>query len=379
VTALAAVVRDGGVQLSWSAPADTDLRDYRVCVGPAGLLHPYCKPVETTTATSAILTGLTNGESYSAGVRGVDTNGNVGLMIMTNFVPKVPTALQQSPVTTAKVTYGAALTFGATLRNAATAAPLAGEPVVLEGKRAGTASYVVLGTSLITDAAGIVTTSWKPLWGGDYRFRYAGTALGASVSAARAVTVASTLTSVLDVPQIPLGGGARISGALKPAHSKVTLDRLTAGVWKPVASTVPGSNGSYAFTVNPTVTGTYSYRVRFAGDTDHLAVTGPTRVLKVYELAILTVQPKTPEYVVVKNIGTVAVNLASWKVTSSTRSLLLPAYTLTAGSSLRVYVGKGTNVTGVRYLGSTTTAFNDVHDTIRVRDLTNRIAATRVY
>jgi hypothetical protein len=382
VAPLIATPQDGSIALSWTAPNEPFLRHYRVCITTEATLAIGCVPTATPTTNSVTLSGLTNGTPYIVGVRAVDTNGNGGAQTQATVTPVVPTALVQAPVTPATVSYGAPVTFTGSLTHAVTAVPQANQPVILEAERAGTTGYVAIGAPVMSTDTGALSALRNPPWSGLYRFRYAGNATTApSTSATRPVTVKAVVTGAFTAAQIPRGATTLMKGTAKPVHSTpaIQLQRFGSGTWSTIATTIPASTGAYSFAVTPTKTGAVSYRVRFPGDADHVAAVSPTRVLKTYELALTAVHPTTPEYVDVRNIGTLAVNLSTWKLSSTVRSLTLPSYPLSPGATVRFYVGKGTNKTGVRFLGSTTAFLRDAHDTVRLRDPATRIAATRVY
>jgi hypothetical protein len=80
-----------------------------------------------------------------------------------------------------------------------------------------------------------------------------------------------------------LGRSAVLTGTVSPRHDgqRMELQRRVSGSWRTVATTPLGSDSRYRFTVKPTRTGTYEYRVRFPGDADHGAGVSPRRTLKV--------------------------------------------------------------------------------------------------
>jgi hypothetical protein len=382
VSPLAVESRDGAVALSWAAAADPSLRHYRVCVQPGATVAANCVPTTTTTATSVTVPALTNGTAYTVGVRAVDTNGNVGPQATAGVVPQLQTTLVQAPTTAARVAYGGAVAFTATLRNAS-GTPLAAQSVILEAKRTGTAVYTAIGAALTTNASGVATSSPVPQWGGSYRFRFAGTSNTAgSVSAGRTVTVVGVVTAGFTRGLIRLDTSSLLRGRALPYHSTpVRLDRLGATGWVTVATTVTRADGTYEFTVTPTTSGAFSYRVRFMGDADHASAVSPTRVLKVYDVTIATVRATAPEYVDIVNTGALTVDLKGWKLSDAYygRSVLLPSFSLAKGKTLRVYVGSGARTTTSIYLGLSGQFLRDSHDTVRLRDPAGTTAYTRVY
>lgn len=70
------------------------------------------------------------------------------------------------------------------------------------------------------------------------------------------------------------------------------------------------------------------------------------------------------EYVVIRNKGTIDVNLAGWKIKDIANHVYtFPSFTLMAGQTVTVYTGSGTNTQNSLYWGSGSPIWNNDHDT----------------
>ncbi|MEU8712813.1 hypothetical protein [Streptomyces sp. NPDC048663] len=91
------------------------------------------------------------------------------------------------------------------------------------------------------------------------------------------------MTASFKATTIRKGTSTYLTGSVSPKHPgrKVILQRYSGGRWVTIASTTLSTKSSYRFTVKATSAGAFSYRVYFAGDTDHAAGYSPTRKLTV--------------------------------------------------------------------------------------------------
>jgi Lamin Tail Domain len=81
--------------------------------------------------------------------------------------------------------------------------------------------------------------------------------------------------------------------------------------------------------------------------------------VKVAKLAVMRVSAAGNEFVQVKNIGRISVNLKGYRLRDrSDHVLTLPSYTLKPGSSVKVYTGKGKAAAGKLFLKKTTNVWS---------------------
>jgi hypothetical protein len=199
----------------------------------------------------------------------------------TDGAPQPAATALTASVTPDKAVYGQSVTMSGRLTSAG--AGVAGKVVALEGRRAGTTTWTAVSTAT-TLADGTLSKKFAPKWSGAFRWRWPGDgAYAASASPAVNVTVYGKLVSVLSVPSMALGSAAKVSGSVAPAHpgGPYAVDRYTSRGWQPVGSYALSSTSTYTRSVKPATRGTYYYRVRWLGDADHAARTGPTLTLKV--------------------------------------------------------------------------------------------------
>ena len=161
--------------------------------------------------------------------------------------------------------------------------PLSGKQVILEQRPVGASAFSAVAT-LTTDMNGYYSKSGLvPRKNTDYRVRFVGeeaSGLKSSVAVRRA-SVRALVSQSTATTGLKLGQSRTIYGAVTPAHAgsvKLTVRRN--GV---VISTrsLTLSSSRYRFAYKPPSIGTYSFSVTFAGDTDHLGNTSPTRSFKV--------------------------------------------------------------------------------------------------
>jgi hypothetical protein len=184
------------------------------------------------------------------------------------------TSLTASASPTA-VTYGGTLTVSGAL--ASGGAAVAGQPVTLQGMRAGTSSWATVATTT-SGTDGSLQWSGAPQWSGSFRWHYAGSsAYGAATSAPISLTVYARLTAGASPTTVTAGNPITISGVLSPAHpgSAVVVQALLAKRWRTIGQPAVSSTGHYSMTTRPVVPGTQKYRVSWAGDADHGAASSP--------------------------------------------------------------------------------------------------------
>lgn len=186
----------------------------------------------------------------------------------------------------------------------------------------------------------------------------------ASGSGNARVGVRPILTTKINLGAALLGTTATISGALTPAHAghPIHLQQYASGSWRTIATRALSSTGGYAFGVRPATTGGFAYRVYKPADADHLAVASATLRLTIYRAVIAHIKwdadgsdiaNPNGEWAVIRNTGTVAINLIGWRLTAGDagQSFVLPSYVLAPGASVYAHSGRGTNTAGHLYLG----------------------------
>jgi hypothetical protein len=174
------------------------------------------------------------------------------------WAPGDPTALTgtASPVVVAT---GRPTTIAGRLTDP-TGAPLAGLPVDLEAQDA-TGAWTVVAT-LTTDADGRVTNGQVPVSTTVYRLHHgpAGSA-EESVSPPSIVQV-KVLTAVLSRVAVPVGKIVTVTGVLGgPGRRVVRLEQGDFNGWHTVTQTETSAGGSFAFSVEPTAPGFWTWRV----------------------------------------------------------------------------------------------------------------------
>lgn len=187
-------------------------------------------------------------------------------------------SLNASPST---LDYGVATTLSGRLTSSG--APLAGKQVLLEQRPVGTSTFSAV-TTLTTDGNGNFSeTGAVPAKNTDYRVRFSGeeaSGLRPSETIRRA-SVKALVSQSTATTNLKLGRGRTIFGVVTPAHAgsvKLTTRRNGALV---STRSLTLSSSRYSFVYKPPSTGTYSFSVSYAGDTDHLGNTSPTKSFKV--------------------------------------------------------------------------------------------------
>ena len=269
---------DGTATVTWTAPTSdggSPIGGYVVRTGGTS---------QVAAGTSHVFTGLTNGTTYAFTVAATNAVGTGPTSTASNAVvpgTRVSLSVAVSPTT---VVYGKSVTVTGYLKRVDTGAGVTGRNVQLLACAPGTLTCSVAKTTATT-TGGKVTFSYLPRLHRDLRLRFvASSPYFATQTAAKRVKVKAYLTSAISKTSMPLGSTVTVSGRVAPAHAgrRVYLQRLTSTGWKSGPYYTLGSTGVASFAVKPTARGTYSYRLYFAGDTDHLANYSPARSVRVY-------------------------------------------------------------------------------------------------
>jgi hypothetical protein len=179
--------RGSGAQVSWTAPANGGAAilgyDIRYSSNGGTTWTSASTSFHTKTATTELVTGLTNGTSYIFDVAAINIEGKSPYSAASSAV--VP-ALETSALTggTSKtITHGTSTTVSSKLTDTVTAKAIAGASVKLLS-RPGTSGTFTLLTTLTTNTTGLASTTLSPAATTQYEFQYAGDSVHAPVTSA---------------------------------------------------------------------------------------------------------------------------------------------------------------------------------------------------
>lgn len=260
----------GEADLSWTAPAGetlTPLTSYTVSVTPSAGTITYPSPATATTAT---VTGLTNGVAYTFTVRGVTSAGagaaSQPATATPYTVPGAVTALTSKPADKAITATWAApasnggravTSYTATLTPGGAVQTVTGTSATFAGLTNGTAYTVAVhATNLRGDGPSVDAAPATPR-------ATASITLG-SLPSRISATTAITLTGTLTRPETGV-----------PAGKVVLRVRNDSGVWSTVASVAPDATGKYSYRFAPLHNGTYV--ATYAGDARNTAAVSVAR------------------------------------------------------------------------------------------------------
>src|SRR5262249_21738209 len=88
---------------------------------------------------------------------------------------------------------------------------------------------------------------------------------------------------------LPIYTSTKMRGRVRPApaaHSPVYLQQLRNGAWHGVATAHTQKNGRFAFTLKPSKTGAYAYRVRRPNDAQHRSGLSGTAHVRVVQRSV---------------------------------------------------------------------------------------------
>jgi hypothetical protein len=382
-TSLVARAGDQLAEVTWTAPTPDDptITGYVVTASP-----PDTAPVTVEqNARTATVTGLTNGTAYRFTVAAINADGTGPSSDPSAPVTPGPPAatsltLAASPTS---ILYGGTVQLSGRLRQANTAAGIAGETLILERRPKGGTSWTALATATtasdgILDPTHAVTSQAST----EYRLRHAATPFyAASISRTVTVLVGVRLTARSNRTSMALGRTATISGQVTPAHrgQRIRLQHKQGRTWRTVQAKNLPATGRYHFGLRPRATGTSFWRIYKASDTDHIGAKSATFRLVVYRAAITGIHAdaagddrrnRNGEYALVRNTGAAAINLAGWNLDAGDRSqrFTLPSYALKKGATVRIHTGHGTTKAGHLYLGSGRPIWNNDGDTATLMD-----------
>lgn len=165
----------------------------------------------------------------------------------------------------------------------ATGGPLAGQVVELLARTSGTATAVPVARTT-TDPSGGYAFSRALTVNTDFSTRYGGSTTAApATSAVVRVLCRVRVSAAASAAQVAVGRSAFVRGrvAVAPAGARVALERRTNGVWRSVAVTTVGADGSYAFALRPGSRAVLVLRVTRPTDALRLGASSPAVALRV--------------------------------------------------------------------------------------------------
>ncbi len=183
--------------------------------------------------------------------------------------------------TPASISYGASTTLRGRLTTS-TGTALAGKPVQISVRPRGTTTWTLLSTRT-TAADGTFSGTHQPRRNVDYRASFSGDTQNQAVSRSGRTDVAPAITATLSSTAVRIGTVVTLRGTVTPAHSGQAVQRqqLLNGTWTTLASTTLSSTGNYSFPVKANYSGTKTYRILKAADTDHATAKSTTATLAV--------------------------------------------------------------------------------------------------
>ena len=279
VTGLAAHAADSQVTLSWANPADPDFAGVTV-VHKAGVTAPATVADGTAkdagTATSTIVTGLTNGTTYSFAVFTRNTAGDFSEPATKPEVVPVPALVTTLTATLSPglVTYGTAITITATLKRADDGTGISNQPIDFYRKQAGESSFTKMGR-LTTNADGVVThrrlsPAANAQW---YVVHPVNPYVGFSQSATLTSLVRPRLATSVSRYVVEQGVASVVNVKVLPSHPghAVMLQLATPDGWKDYAGRRLSTTSTARWDIASYTMGTRTFRLVKAADHDNAA------------------------------------------------------------------------------------------------------------
>ncbi|HEX8002046.1 MAG TPA: L,D-transpeptidase family protein [Mycobacteriales bacterium] len=285
VTGLATHPGDSQVTLSWTNPADlTDFAGVTV-VQKAGETAPSAIADGETryegTGTSTVVTGLTNGATYSFAVFTRNTAGDVSEPATAPPVAPVPALLTKLTATVAPglVTYGTSVVITARLTRSDTGAAIANQPVDFYRRQPGESAFTKIGR-IVTNADGVVAhrrlaPDRNAQW---YAVHPANPYIGGSQSNTVTSLVRPKLATRVSAYVVEQGVTSVVTVQVLPAHPghAVVMQIATPDGWKDFAARRLSTASTARWDLRTYTMGTRTFRLVKAADYDSApGVTAP--------------------------------------------------------------------------------------------------------
>lgn len=257
---LATGTSSGGTAVVHFLPGDAGTRPisgFTVTANPGG------KHVSVgASATSATVTGLKYGRTYTFTVQAANQVGDSVASAPTNAVtPLLPTAL--AVPAPAKIKAGDHVTLTGTLTRTDTGEPLAGQTVELLRKRAGQTAWHKAAVAS-TSESGTVSFTRGPTVDTAWEMAYAGGSGRQPAAAVVTTRVAPVVTLTSDATAVAVGQWIHLTGTVTPVTKDITIVRQVRGSdgWIDTKQQRTLDAGDFAFAFRLHAAGTVVIRVR---------------------------------------------------------------------------------------------------------------------
>jgi len=279
VTGLTARPADSQVTLSWTNPADPDFAGVTV-VQKAGEVAPVAVADGTTryegTGTSTVVTGLTNGTTYSFSVFTRNTEGAFSEPATKPGLEPVPALFTTLTATLSPglVTYGTGFTITATLERPDTGEGISNQPVDFYRKQPGESAFTKIGR-LTTNASGVVThRRLSPAANSQWYVAHPANAyIGGSQSDTLTSLVRPRLATSVSRYVVEQGVPSVVNLTVLPAHPghAVMMQIATADGWKDFAGRRLSTTSTARWDISSYTLGKRVFRLVKAADYDNAA------------------------------------------------------------------------------------------------------------
>jgi 5-hydroxyisourate hydrolase-like protein (transthyretin family) len=237
-------------------------------------------------ATGAKLWNYTTGDSVSSSsavVNGVVYVGSwdMNVYAIGNKSMSTPTTLTAAAPSSASVNQN--FTINGTLN--AMLDPVGGATITLQQNESGTWNNI---TTTATDTNGSYQFSNSESAAGTYQYRttYAGNASYTNATSytvtVQVTTIPTQLSAAANITTAYVGQNFAINGTLNTTNGTaiagaiITLQKNVSWAWTNVATNVTDANGTYQFSDNESVAGSYQYRTTYAGNAAYINATSNT-------------------------------------------------------------------------------------------------------